>query len=776
MAKISTSLPPQLPRSRPQDAAGPRPSPTPGEPRKADAKRTPGKADARRAPGKADAGSKQATRAPRQGAAGAPSGKVASQLARSLFSPAPPARRGSTEKTASRSQTERARTSEPTEGLHADAHPLDTEADSTEGRRQGGGGKRGQSGKASTQNTLGSSFAALRRARQNALKKARRKKTGAARAVDSSSLDDDDEEDILLRGSLRSWLQGDDAEESPFGEARREAGLLKEMERQGQPPSRILGQLNGQLGGARGSEYKRLLSTEVRPQMDLLAQRVPQVSTDERRRLAALVSRAAYQVGTTNAATFDKLLSSTVEVEARHLSALTGTVVERAGEFVLALQRAASGVYRSALVDKSRELLEKLAGEAAHLPAGELRQVLVSLCRAAHGLVGTSATSLADAFLSGLLGAGRPEALGTLVQVLGPALVAEPGGMFWALQLTLVLGARGEEQAALALANVLHAVLRESRQRCYPALVGLCPLLTQAGSEARAAPLWRQLESTAPLAAELMPACGAIFALSERLPVALSVEALLALGTLDMVGATEPGHRVLRAALLEQERGEWTFLNALPQVAQALAHPSVIQALADSGLNPAHYTAGGQGYLRHVATQVSRALTGPLIARSQKGEALAARTLLSTALFINAELFGLSADGAGIAVDLFDILRAKPDATREQRFQANLLKIGQRHPSATRAGSVESLYGLVTALAHRELQSASRRSRARQEADDAPRLTSLDVEASQRNLASDRESKRVAAEQARAAAAVAARRGKSTPDKASRPSTPSGRR
>lgn len=737
MGQISPSLPPQIPRSRPQEPSGPREpnAQTPPGAREApDADRTQPRA--------------QPLRAPPQGQRAAKLPPGLGKLAKGLMPGVPASRRGSVDRTAPRSQTERARGHEKQEALHDDAHVEDESESSTDSR---GGGKKGAKG--AEAGLLGAAFAALKRARTSQVRKARRKKTGAARELDHNHLDDDDEEDVLNRPSMKAWLRGDEAEESSFGEARREARLLEEMDRQGAAPSLILGELNGQLSGARGTQFKRLLSTEVRPQMDLLAERVGQISTDERRRLAALVSRALHQVGSQNSATFDKLLASTATAEAQHLAGSTEPVITRAEEFTLALQRAAGPTYRATLVDKGRATLEKLAAEAAALPVEALQGVLVAQLRAAQILAGPTVTTLAEGFVTGLLAAKTPTSLDTLARALAPALRIAPGGAFWAVQAMLLLEGRGEAEATQKLANILHGAIRESRQLCLPGFQTLKDSHAAPLPAEQLAEVWRQLDSAAVLAAELMPTCGALWALHERLPITLVIEALLALGTLDLVGTSAPGQRMLRGALLAQERGEWSFLSTVPQMSPSLADPRVVEVLADSGLVAAHYTNGARLFLQRVATQTARALSGPVVARSQKGEAMAARTLMSTALYLNAELFGLNAEGAGLAVDVFDTLRAKPHPSLEKRFWAKLVPLARRYPSDSGLGSIEGLRELVTALAQRDPQTVKHRGQARQEADDAPRVTALDIEAVQISMVKERQEKQAAldAEQAKAA-------------------------
>ena len=152
-----------------------------------------------------------------------------------------------------------------------------------------------------------------------------------------------EDQDARQLAANRTRLLGEDTELNTAAQAWREARLLDQMEHQGEAPARIVSQLNEQLSGAQGSEYKGLLARELKPQLDRLAEQVAEATTDNRRKLAAVISRAAHMAGSENAATFEKILAATASAEARHLASSSGLgVVACATDFQAALKRAAS--------------------------------------------------------------------------------------------------------------------------------------------------------------------------------------------------------------------------------------------------------------------------------------------------------------------------------------------------------------------------------------------------------------------------------------------------
>src|SRR5690242_16857560 len=69
-----------------------------------------------------------------------------------------------------------------------------------------------------------------------------------------------EEHDAHTRSVMRTRLLGEDTELNAVDQARREARLLGQMEHQGEAPTRIVSQLNEQLSGAQGPEFKRMLA------------------------------------------------------------------------------------------------------------------------------------------------------------------------------------------------------------------------------------------------------------------------------------------------------------------------------------------------------------------------------------------------------------------------------------------------------------------------------------------------------------------------------------
>jgi hypothetical protein len=577
-------------------------------------------------------------------------------------------------------------------------------AEGDKGESQHAEGEQG-AGEAQEHSPLMSAFAALKRTRLFRFRKARKLKGGRVQVTSSLVLEDDDyKEKERNHQHARSWL-GDDQEESTYNQAKREALLLQHLGNQGEPPSHIARHLNSQLGGGQDREFKHLLTDQIRPQMEAMAEQVPELSTEERRALAALVSRAAYQVGVKSAVSFTRLLASAGEVEAAVLADSSEAVPVRAAQFEQALRRAASPEYRAALVGAGRASLEKLAGEAARLKPEERLLTWVSLLRAAGSLEVEVLPSLADSVVSGLLASGGPQAAGALTESLGPALRLAPGGGSWAVHLILILAAHGEVKAAERLADVLREEFRQARAQCTPLLTSLRELRASKNAATGEANVLHLLEGAGQLQAALIPACARVLELEQNLPPgasALAPEAVLCLGTFNTLAATAPGQQVLRLALLAQERGSETFLNTLPQVALSLANPKLVRPLWDNGLTPAHYQPAGRPFLEQIALQTGRALAGPVVARSQKGDAAAAKVLLRSGVRGNAALFGLTADGARHSADVLEILRDKPGPEALRRTLFRLGKIRKQYSLEKKPSGAERFQALATALAARE--------------------------------------------------------------------------
>jgi hypothetical protein len=617
------------------------------------------------------------------------------------------------------------------------AQPRRTEKPSAErvddgkGEPQHAEGEHGPN-EAGERNPLMSAFAALKRTRLFRFRKARKLRAGRSQATTSIVLDDDYNEQERNHQHARSWL-GEDQEETSYNQAKREALLLQHLERQGEPPTSIARQLNSHLGVGQDREFKHLLTDQVRPQMEAMADQVPSVSTEERRALAALVSRAAYQVGVRSAATFTKLLASAGAAEAAQLSASSEAVVVRAAQFEQALRRAASPAYRAALVEAGHGSLERLAGDAARQAPEERLLTWVSLLRAAGSLELESLPSMAEAVVGGVLGTGGSHAAGALAEVLGPALRLAPGGGSWAVQLIVTLAARGEVEAAEKLADALREELSQARAGCLPLLKSLRELRAgPSGAAGGEKDLLSALEGPGLLLASLIPACAQVLEKDQALPLgagALTAEAVLCLAPLHTVAATAPGQHLLRRALLAQERGSQTFLSILPRVAQTLGNPKLVRPLWDNGLTPAHYQPAGRPFLEQTALHTGRALAGPVVARSQKGDASAAKVLLRSAVRGNAALFGLTADGARHAADALEALRDKPGPESLRRTLLRLSKIRKQHPLEKKPSGAESLQALATLLAAREsgLPSQAPGGRPRQPTG----LTALEVAADQ---------------------------------------------
>ena len=674
MAKIGPQVPAGIPRPRTEAGGDAKPAKAPASQQQA-----PGTKGGPPAP--ASNPTVQAQQVVQQfGSAFASAGKLASQLMRGL-STSTPAQQRRNEKT---EKSDEAQGGQHAEGEH--------------GAEEAG-----------EKNPLMSAFAALKRSKIFRFRKARKKQPGKAGHVETSTgiiLEDDDyKEQEREHRKARDYLAGDEQEQSQFNQARREALFLQHLERQGEPPSRIARHLNSQLGSSRDQEFKHLLSDQIKPQMEAMATKVGEVPTDERRALAALVSRAAYQVGTQGAGTFEKLLSAAGMAEAEQLAEAAEPVAAQAAQLKKALQRASNPAYRAALIEAARGSLQKIAADSVGLPPEERQNTWTALLRAAETLRPDSHAALAEAVAAGVLGTKRPNAADTLVEALGPALRTAPGGGSWVIQLIVTLAARGEPKASERLASEVLAVLREARERCVPAFKQLRDLKSRpakgTGSEEK---LLLEVEAVAPALVSLIPACSQVLERGTAMPpgaAPLIGEAVIALAALDLLGSTASGQRLLRQALLSQEREGQTFLTTLPKVARTLAQPQVVRPLVESGLVVASYQSGARLFLEHLATDTSRALAAPVLARSQKGDASSARSLLRSAIRSNAELLGLTPDGAHLAADALEALRDKPNPMALQRTLSLLEKIRLKHNAAKLPYLVEPLKALATALGER---------------------------------------------------------------------------
>ena len=573
------------------------------------------------------------------------------------------------------------------------------------------------------------------------------------------SLQIEGEDEARHRADARMRLLGEDGEITAFHQARREAQLLGQVESQGEGPARIVGLLNEQLSGAQGVEFKNLLARELKPQLDRLSAQVFQATTENRRRIVALVSRSAQLAGRENAAAFEKLLLAAAVAEAKHLQASAGAgAIVSASELQTALRRATSQPYRAALIDKSREYIERLARDATRLPAEELRAVLGVLLGAAESLGRMECNTLAKIFLAGVLGEGKAQGLPRFLQALPAALQAVPAGGNWAIRLMLNLMERNEPEAAQTLADAFTRLIRESRERCGPLMRGVQTAADKAELLERSVKLDAQVGTLA----ALLPACALVLAARGTVPGGgngpLVTEALVAVACLDAVGASDNGQRVLRLTLIREEQGEPSFLGIVPVVSRPLSHPRMLQLLSEAGLYVPHYQQGGGLFIQRVARQVFRALSGTVVARSQKGEGEEARRLLVSALNVHAPLYGMNLDGGRFTAEVLEGLRANPEPGQAPRVLAELERLAKANPSPYGTGYVESLRTLVTALAERDPHAAPKSAGLRQRVGAAPKMNAREVERTHiigmKQLEADREAARAAKAAAAAPAPV----------------------
>jgi hypothetical protein len=599
-------------------------------------------------------------------------GLLAGQLVKGLFPGGAPQARRPDKPAAERPSAQR------TEKARSEPQSTEAEHGPSEAGEGGGGG---------VSAALSSAFGTLRRLKLFRFRKAVKKGSqGALEVVSHIVLPDDyGERERDPQRALR--YLGDEQEETSFDLARREAFLLQEMERRGAPPGRLARHLGSQLGPPRDREFKHLLAELVRPQMDSLADRLGEVSPDERRSLASLLSRSAHQVTGRSAESFAKLLTSAGAAEAAQLAESSEEPMARAARLTGSLRRAASPWYRSGLIAAARVDLKRLAEDSVGLVPEKQHSTWVWLLRAAEGLEVDTLPLMAQPLVAGMMVKGDAGA-GRLVEVLGRALRRAPGGGSLVVHLIVTLTVRGDTKAATQLAGALREVLRQARESCTPAF---------------ASP--DQLEERAALLVSLIPACSQVLEQGQGLPPdsnPLLMEALLAEGTLNIVGATAAGQQLLRRTLLAQERGAETFLSTLPRAALTLAQPKLAPHLAEAGLTPARFNFGGRPFLEGVAMQTGRAVVGPLLARKHKGDVAAAKALLRSLVRKNAALFGLTPDGSYLAADALEALRERPEPAAIKRTLLRLGKIRKKYSLGQFPGSTEPFQPLISALARSE--------------------------------------------------------------------------
>ena len=577
------------------------------------------------------------------------------------------------------------------------------EAQSTEG--DGGLGDVGDKDEIMT------ALAALKKTRQFRFKKVMRKgKGGKAELVSQLLIVDNwnEEEKDHQRG--RRYL-GDEKEETEFDEAKRAALFLLHLERQGELPTRVARHLNSLLAVHEDRDFKHMISDQVRPQMDAMAGRIDEIDEGERRMLAALISRAAYQVGVRSSENYGRLLAAAGAAEAARLAESSDGPVKRAEQLLEALRRAASPTYRTAVIEAGRGGLAWLGSDLVGLSPRELLQTWVSLFRASECVDLITLPTMAEALVEGAASKAGPSAMLPFAEVLTPALKTVPGGGVLAVQIIVTLTGRGETKAAEQLANVLCEVIRHARGLCIPALGALRDLRANPAAGGNEQSLLEEIEAQAPLLAGLIPACSRVLEKGQGIPAEASAvlgESLLSMATLNIVGATSAGQQLLRKTLFAQERNMDTFLTTLPRVALTLAQPKLVRPLWDSGLTPAHFQFGGRPFLERVALYTGRAAAGAVLARNQKGDFSAAKVLLRTAIRSNPALFGLTPDGAYLAAEALEALRERPNKVALKGTVVRLAKVRKKYTLGTHPGSIDPFLDLMNALAETRVSNKQR--------------------------------------------------------------------
>lgn len=554
-------------------------------------------------------------------------------------------------------------------------------------------------------------LAALKKTRQFRFKKIVKKgKGGKAEFVSQLLIVDDWKEDEKDHQKGRRYL-GDEKEETEFDEAKRAALFLLHLERQGELPTRIARHLNALLAVHEDREFKHMISDQVRPQMDAMASRIDEIDEGERRMLAALISRAAFQVGVRSSENYGRLLAAAGAAEAARLAQSSDGPVKRAEQLLQALRQAASPTYRTAVIEAGRGGLEWLGSDLVGLSPRELLQTWVSLFHAAECIDLLTLPTMAEALVSGAASKGGSTAMVPLAEVLTPALKAAPWGGALAVQVIVTLAGRGETKAAEQLSGVLCEVIRQARGQCVPALGALRDLRANPAAGGDEQSLLQELERQAPLLAALIPTCSRVLEKGQGIPAEASAvlgESLLCMATLNIVGATSAGQQLLRKTLLGQERNMENFLVTLPRVALTLAQPKLVRPLWDSGLTPAHFQFGGRPFLERVALYTGRAVAGAVLARNQKGDFSAAKVLLRSAIRSNPALFGLTPDGAYLAAEALEALRERPNKVILKGTMVRLAKVRKKYTLGTHPGSIDPFLDLVNALAETRISPKQR--------------------------------------------------------------------
>ncbi|HLL04001.1 MAG TPA: hypothetical protein VK539_25675 [Myxococcaceae bacterium] len=561
---------------------------------------------------------------------------------------------------------------------------------------------------------------------------------GQVRGKGLMGLFEDNLEADLDHERARSYLAGKDVDYSEYGQARREARLLQHLERLGNHPIHLIRYLLSLLGMNRERDFKHFIVDQLKSRLDVLAGRMGEFTPPQRRLMAALVARASYQVGIRSAENFSPLLAAAGTAEAAHWAKLSETPEARAQQLAQILKRAASPVYRTALISAGREALKKLASDTVGLPPDELQLTWISLLRAADCLESNGQGQMADALVAGIFSKGGPSLVGSLGLVLERAMAVAPGGAALVVQLIVTLTARGEVKVARQLVELLRAMFQQARGQCFPVFNALRDMDAQRAPEESKDNLYRQLEARGQQLAGLLPACSRVLEKGQGIPegsTALITEALLCLATLSCMGGTTSGQRMLHRALLAQERGRETFLTTLPRVALTLAQPTLVQPLWEAGLTTTYYKYGGRPFLERVALHTGRAVVNPLIARSRKGDVATAKALLRSMIRNNAALFCLSADGAHLAWEAIEAQRDKPGLVPLKKTQYRLAKIRKKNSTGQHPDSIEPFQDLITALAAGGVRKSDPR------AGTGARMTLLELSA---NVTGQRKSNRTA--------------------------------
>lgn len=614
------------------------------------------------------------------GSAFVSAGKLASQLVKGLAQTNFVPRRDSAEQAKDKAQPQQK------EGVEGQVQARRQDPVEGKGEQQQGGGQR-QGQETGAQTALGAAFAALRKSRLFRSKKKEQKK-GAAGVKGKllQELQTDYDEEKREEQLVHRWLKGDE-EHSAYDQAGRTSQFIGELERQQAPPARIARHLSAELAGATDPEFRRNLAQALQPHLESMAARVPDAPSEERQAVAALLSRAAHRSGPEGQRAFSTVLTRTGEAEAKALAELADDTRTWLEGFERALRRGASAAYRDALAVSAAAELKDVAMRLAAEPVG-LSPLLRELLRAAGRLSFEGTQPMAQPIAEAISWVGDERSGAQLLRALVNALRETPEGAGLVVQLLALLWRGDQLPAAEAGAEELAKLLREARQSFAPAAQKLSAYRVEAAKRpappsdeerARHDQLVADTEGVASLAIGLLPVAAQVLLqpppANTQGAMAVGAASLGLVASADVLLSLGPGQALLRRALVAQELGDKSLLDALVPAARILASPGATPHLQAAGLRVAEFGGNGRALSSRLGPQLGRALGALVSARARKGELPGALSLLKVALRNNAALFGVNADGARSISGMFEALVERPSPRAVEQAMPRLEKI-----------------------------------------------------------------------------------------------------